>query len=247
MTKIMVPSARRPHTAFMNTQAKSIGELALEVPHAIAVLERWRIDYCCHGQRSVAEACADAGVTTEELMREIGTTPVVDEARDWSAESLEALQRYIIDTHHVFTRQALETVNVLSEKVANRHGHGHPEVLRVRELVVALCDDLEPHMMKEEIVLFPYVAAMERGEQTPNCFGTVRNPVRMMMIEHDAVGGLLRDLRETTADYALPDDACLSFRALYERLIELELDLHKHIHIENNVHFPRAVAMEEGQ
>jgi len=244
----MVPSVRRPHTAFMmNTQTKSIGELALEVPHAIAVLERWRIDYCCHGQRSVAEACADAGVTPDELMREIGTTPVVDEARDWSGESLETLQRYIIDTHHVFTRQAMETVNVLSEKVANRHGNGHPEVLRVRELVVALCNDLEPHMMKEEVVLFPYVAAMERGEQAPNCFGTVRNPVRMMMLEHDVVGGLLRDLREATGDYALPDDACLSFRALYERLIELELDLHKHIHIENNVHFPRAVALEDGQ
>jgi regulator of cell morphogenesis and NO signaling len=88
---------------------------------------------------------------------------------------------------------------------------------------------------------------MERGEQPSHCFGTVKNPVRMMMMEHDAVGGLLRDLREATSDYALPEDACLSFRALYERLTELEEDLHKHIHLENNVHFPRAVAMEEGE
>ena len=231
----------------MDTNTKSIGELALEIPHAIAVLERWRIDYCCHGSRSVAEACKDAGVTTDELMREIGETPFIDDGRDWSAESLETLQQYIIDTHHVFTRQAMETIDVLSEKVARRHGPGHPEVLRVRELVIALCNDLEPHMRKEEIVLFPYVAAMERGEPAPNCFGTVRNPVRMMMMEHDAVGGLLRDLRTATNDYALPDDACLSFRALYERLIELETDLHKHIHLENNVHFPRAVEMEDGQ
>jgi len=231
----------------MDTNTKSIGELALEIPHAIAVLEKWKIDYCCQGRRSVAEACADAGVTTSELMQAIGTTPVVDDARNWSGESLETLQQYIIDTHHVFTRQAMETVNVLSEKVARRHGPGHPEVLRVRELVVALINDLEPHMMKEEIVLFPYVAAMERGEPAQHCFGTVKNPVRMMMMEHDAVGGLLRDLREATGDYALPDDACLSFRALYERLIELEEDLHKHIHLENNVHFPRAIAMEEQQ
>src|SRR6185369_1087076 len=226
---------------------KSIGELALEIPHAIAVLERWKIDYCCHGQRSVAEACADAGLTTAELMQAIGETPVTDDARDWSGESLETLQQYIIDTHHVFTRQAMETVNVLSEKVARRHGPHHPEVLRVREIVIALINDLEPHMMKEEVVLFPYVAAMERGEEPSHCFGTVKNPVRMMMLEHDAVGGLLRDLREATGDYALPDDACLSFRALYERLVELELDLHKHIHLENNVHFPRAVALEDGQ
>lgn len=247
MTKIMVPPAGDAETASMNANTKSIGELALEIPHAIAVLERWQIDYCCHGNRSVAEACADAGVTTEELMREIGTTPVVDEARDWSAESLETLQQYILDTHHVFTRQAMETISALSEKVAHRHGAGHPEVLRVRELVVALCNDLEPHMMKEEVVLFPYVAALERGEQAPNCFGTVRNPVRMMMLEHDTVGGLLSDLREATSGYALPDDACLSFRALYERLAELEQDLHKHIHLENNVHFPRAIELEDGQ
>jgi len=195
----------------MDTNTKSIGELALEIPHAI------------------------------------GTTPAVDEARDWSSESLETLQQYIIDTHHVFTRQAMETIGVLSERVANRHGAGHPEVLRVRELVVALCNDLEPHMMKEEVVLFPYVAALERGEEAPNCFGTVRNPVRMMMLEHDAVGGLLHDLRDATGGYALPDDACLSFHALYERLVELEQDLHKHIHLENNVHFPRAIEMEDGQ
>ncbi|HJW94756.1 MAG TPA: iron-sulfur cluster repair di-iron protein [Thermoanaerobaculia bacterium] len=231
----------------MNTNMKSIGELALETPHAIAVLERWKIDYCCNGKRSVAEACRDAGVTANELMREIGATPVVHDGRDWSAESLETLQQYIIGTHHVFTRQAMETVGILSEKVARRHGPGHPEVLRVRELVIALCNDLEPHMMKEEVVLFPYVAAMERGEEAANCFGTVRNPVRMMMMEHDAVGGLLRDLRVATNEYALPEDACLSFRALYERLVELELDLHKHIHLENNVHFPRAVELEDGQ
>jgi len=231
----------------MDTNTKSIGELALEIPHAIAVLEKWKIDYCCHGKRSVAEACADARLSADDLLYEIGTAPVSDDARDWSSESLETLQQYILDTHHVFTRQAMETVSILSEKVAMRHGPGHPEVLRVRELVLALVNDLEPHMRKEEVVLFPYVAAMERGEEAPNCFGTVRNPVRMMMIEHDAVGGLLRDLREATNDYALPDDACLSFRALYERLIELELDLHKHIHLENNVHFPRAVALEDGQ
>lgn len=231
----------------MDTNTKSIGELALEIPHAIAVLERWRIDYCCHGKRSVAEACADAGLTPEELMQAIGETPVTDDARDWSGASLEELQQYILDTHHVFTRQAMETVNVLSEKVARRHGPNHPEVLRVREIVVALINDLEPHMMKEEVVLFPYVAAMERGEQPSHCFGTVKNPVRMMMMEHDAVGGLLRDLREATSGYALPEDACLSFRALYERLTELEEDLHKHIHLENNVHFPRAVAMEDSE
>jgi len=231
----------------MNTNLKSIGELALEVPHAIAVLERWKIDYCCRGSRSVDEACADAGVTANELMREIGTTPVVDEARNWPAESLRTLQQYIVDTHHVFTRQAMETITVLAEKVATRHGPSHPEVLRVHELVVALVNDLGPHMMKEEMVLFPYVAAMERGEEPPSCFGSVKNPVRMMMLEHDIVGGLLRDLREATHDYELPDDACLSFRALYERLTELESDLHKHIHLENNVHFPRAVALEAQQ
>jgi regulator of cell morphogenesis and NO signaling len=234
----------------INPAAKSIGELALEVPNAISILEKWQIDYCCKGGRSVAEACTDAGVTVTDLMKEIGEDRKTDETRQWQNETLTALQTYVVDTHHVFTRDILETVRQLADKVAMRHGPRHPEVMAVQKIVHDMYGDLIPHMLKEEQVLFPYIAQMEaarsRGEEPPTpFFGTVRNPVRMMMMEHDAVGELLAKLRTETNDYALPKDACLSFHALYERLTDLEQDLHQHIHLENNLLFPRAASMEE--
>ena len=226
---------------------KTIGELALAVPNAIDVFERWDIDYCCGATRPLDEACRAAGVTVAELMAEIGTPAVIDENRDWPVKKLASLQQYIIDTHHLFTRQMLDTVLQLSEKVAMRHSKNHPEVVTVYALVEDLYNDLVPHMMKEEQVLFPYISELEsartRGE--PVRAGAVKDPIRMMMLEHDTVAIKLQELRSVTSDYELPDDACLSYRALYERLIDLEQDLHRHIHLENNLLFPRAAVMEE--
>ncbi len=235
----------------INPTMKSIGDLALEVPHAIGILEKWQIDYCCKGGRSIEEACADAGVAVSELMHEIGNGRTTDEARQWQNETLKALKDYIVETHHLFTREIMETIRQLADKVAMRHGPNHPEVMQLQKIVHQMYDDLIPHMLKEEQVLFPFIEQMEaavgRGEEPPTpFFGTVRNPVRMMMAEHDAVGDLLRQARSTTNDYSLPEDACLSFRALYERLTDIEQDLHQHIHLENNVLFPRAASMEEG-
>jgi regulator of cell morphogenesis and NO signaling len=228
----------------MNVETKTIGEIALEVPKAIAVLEKWNIDYCCRGGRSVAQACEEAGVTVAALLDEIGTAGGGEAARDWSAVTLTELQRFIVDTHHVFTREMLDTVKQLSAKVATRHGEHHPEVRKVELLVGELNDDLLPHMMKEEEILFPFVAALEAGTAPASCFGTIENPIRMMMFEHEAVGELLVALRGATDNYTLPADACLSFRALYERLTDLEKDLHRHIALENSVLFPRAAQLE---
>lgn len=228
----------------MDIIGKTIGEVALEVPKAIGVLEKWNIDYCCRGGRSVAQACEDAGVTVSALLEEIGTANGDEPLRDWSAVSLTELQTFIVETHHVFTREMVDTVRHLSAKVASRHSEHHPEVIKVELLVGELCDDLLPHMMKEEQVLFPYVTEMEAGGTSESCFGSIDNPIRMMLFEHETVGELLMALRKVTSDYTLPPDACLSFRALYERLIDLERDLHKHIALENNVLFPRAAQLE---
>lgn len=229
----------------INPATKSVGELALEVPHAIAVLEKWKIDYCCRGGRSIEEACATAGVEVDALLTEIGGGRSTDEGRQWQNETLTDLATYVVDTHHVFTREIIETLRLLAAKVAMRHGANHPEVVSVNELTQQLCDELIPHMQKEELILFPYIRGLESGNATPGCFGTIKNPIRMMMMEHDAAGVLLSELRMVTNEYALPADACLSFRALYERLVDLEQDLHLHIHLENNVLFPRAAKLEE--
>ena len=232
----------------INPITKTVGELALEMPNAINVLEKWKIDYCCHGSRSVAEACATAGVDVAQLLEEI--SPADTGAAPAEADTkLADLAQFIVRTHHTFTRDILDTVRLLSDKVAARHGGRHPEVLKVNEIVIAMCNDLGPHMLKEEQVLFPYIESMERaldaGMEPPTpFFGTVQRPIQMMMMEHETVGDLLVQLRGVTADYSLPPDACLSFRALYERLADLENDLHVHIHLENNLLFPRAAAME---
>lgn len=231
----------------IDIDTKTIGELALESPIAIAIMEKWQIDYCCRGHQSVAEACRNAGVAPVELLTAIGD-PRVEQSLDWQNKSLAELQSYILTVHHTYTRQALETISLLSEKVAGRHGGNHQEVLDVRRVFAELADELAPHMMKEEQVLFPYIEELESasaGDPRPqSCFGTMANPIRVMLMEHESAGEKLVQLRTATRGYALPQDACLSFRALYERLEDLEKDLHRHIHLENNVLFPRALRLE---
>ena len=231
----------------IDIQTKTIGELAVEAPYAIAVMEKWQIDYCCRGHQSVAEACRTAGVTPAELLTAIGD-PRVEQDLDWQQTPLVDLQNYIVAVHHTYTRQALETIQLLSDKVANRHGGGHAEVLTVQQVFGELNAELLPHMMKEEQVLFPYVEELEaRSASDPrpqSCFGSIANPIRMMLFEHETAGEKLVQLRAATNGYALPPDACLSFRALYERLEDLEQDLHRHIHLENNILFPRALRLE---
>ena len=140
-------------------------------------------------------------------------------------------------------------LDALMTKVVSVHGKNHPELTEASALVKRLGEDLNPHMLKEERVLFPYVVQLNRAATVKASapfapFGTVINPVRMMMMEHDAVGELLRELRGVTSDYAIPADVCISYKTLYEALEALEHDLHQHIHLENNILFPKAVELE---
>ena len=180
----------------------------------------------------------------------MSTATAVAVERVWDHEPLTALVRHILDTHHVFTRKAIDTLPALATQVRLRHGEAHPETRDVAALVHDLSGDLAPHLQKEEQILFPYIASLDEvarlGTQPPpSCFGSVRNPIRMMMAEHDAAGALLRTLRDVTRGYELPADACTSFQALYAGLMGLEEDLHRHIHLENNILFPRALRLEE--
>ncbi|HEV2799765.1 MAG TPA: iron-sulfur cluster repair di-iron protein [Pyrinomonadaceae bacterium] len=232
---------------------KTVREYALEMPQATRIFEKLKIDYCCGGGRSIGAACDAAGVQLDELARLLenaGTTYMPEGvAARVHTGTLAELIDYIIDKHHVFTREEMERIDALLDKVCFKHGESHPEVVHARTLFRRLCDDLKPHMFKEEAVLFPYIKALEeaarRGTAMPFApFGTVNNPVRMVMFEHDTAGDILRELRAATKDYALPADACLSFRTLYDALENFEQDLHQHIHLENNVLFPRAVKLE---
>lgn len=233
----------------MNT----VRELAVMVPGATRVFEQFGIDYCCGGGHTLSEACQKSSVPVAKVVEQLEAAEHAvnpgDKLRDWQAESLTALAAHIVETHHIFTKQELARLEKLLDKVCSRHGENHPELQPLSQLFQHLKHELIPHMLKEEQVLFPYVARMEEAvsEQRavpPPFFVTVRNPVRMMSTEHDTAGDLLREMRQITNGYAIPADACISFQTLYQALQELETDLHQHIHLENNILFPRAIEME---
>ena len=229
---------------------RTVGELAVEMPDSIRVFEEWKIDYCCGGRMPLADACAAAGKTVAAFMAALDGVATVDSTRDWKRESLAAIAEGIVGMYHDYTREELKTLTPLAAKVLGVHGSRHSELEHVVDLIDGLASDMLPHMLKEEQVLFPYVVEMEssarekRPAPTP-FFGTVKNPVRMMMLEHDAVGELLVQLRRVTNEYVPPQDACFSYRELYRRLSVFESRTHEHIHIENNLFFPRAVDLEE--
>jgi regulator of cell morphogenesis and NO signaling len=229
---------------------KTVRELALEIPSATRVFEKLGIDYCCGGKRSLADACDLAGVKIEEVQLELTAASHAPWAEpNFLTATLEELINHVVEKHHSFTRLEIARLNALLEKVCTAHGENHPELFRINVLFRELGVDLETHMTKEEFVLFPYVIRMEAaGKQLAPLFrppfGTVANPVRMMMAEHDRAGDLLREIRTLSSDYVPPSDGCLSYQALYTALAELEKDLHQHIHLENNILFPRAVEME---
>jgi len=231
---------------------KTVGEIAAEVPSATREFEKLGIDYCCGGSRTLGEACAAANISIDEalarLEKSLASTQSGD-SKDWQNQLLADLIGHITSTHHVFVREESPRIEALTAKVVGVHGKNHPELLQVQEIFSALAGELSVHLMKEEQILFPYVVRMEEsalaGEPAPPAmFGTVMNPVRMMMQEHDGAGDALRSLRSITNDYTVPEDACISYRTLYQALQGFEADLHQHIHLENNILFPRAVAME---
>ena len=222
--------------------ARTLGDLVTEAPRRAAVLERLGLDYCCHGDRTLADACTTAGLDAAAVAGDLADTALTG-AADHPSEPA-ALADYIEATHHAYLHTELPELEALAAKVADVHGQRHPELADVRRLVAAIRADLEPHLMKEERVLFPAIRALAGGARDFP-FGTVRNPIRMMRFEHDRAGDLLAEVRTATAGYAVPGDACASYRSLYQRLAALEADTHQHIHLENNVLFPAAVAAEE--
>jgi regulator of cell morphogenesis and NO signaling len=222
------------------------------MPGATRIFERFGIDYCCGGGRTLIDACTTADLPFDDVVHtlEQESARTNNRPRNWQGEPLASLAAYIIDQHHFFTKQELQRLEKLIEKVLAKHGDKHPQLFEVQKLVRHLKQDLIPHMLKEEQVLFPYIALMEEAVSEgravpPPFFGTVRNPVRMMTTEHDTAGELLKQLRSVTTHYTPPSDACVSYHTLYQALAAFEADLHQHIHLENNILFPRAIEMEE--
>ena len=228
---------------------RTVRELASATPGAARVFEKFGIDYCCGGERSLAQACSAAKVNLQEVAEALEEPQTQSGDRDWQKANLAELAEHIVAKHHEYVRQEIQRLIPLAAKVAGVHGKNHPELQGIQSSFQALAEELTTHLMKEERMLFPYIAQLELAAKSGNRpaaspFGTVKNPVRMMMMEHDSAGELLRKIREVSNNYNLPADACMSFQMLYRALEEFEADLHKHIHLENNILFPRAVELE---
>jgi regulator of cell morphogenesis and NO signaling len=230
---------------------KTVREVAVTIPNAPRIFEKTKIDYCCGGDQLLGVACAKAGLDLEVLEQMLATStgPAAEAIIDFQKLSLAELITHILDQHHTYTKNKMERLENLSAKVVGVHGANHPELLACRDLLKQLFADLRPHMFKEEQILFPYILELEQSarQNRPRPFapfGSVNNPIRMMMMEHDTAGDILRELRKMSHDYQPPVDACISFQTLYQAIEAFEQDLHQHIHLENNLLFPRAGALE---
>ena len=226
-----------------DVEHRTLGDVVTHNPAAAPVLESLGLDYCCHGDQRLDTACVEAGLDVGDVISRLADVPVEGDA-SWAELDPPELADHIVATHHAYLHQELPLLDALARKVERVHVERHPELAEVARLVAEVRADLEPHLMKEERVLFPSIHALSNGT-TEFAFGSVANPIRMMMLEHDRCGELLSELRAVAADFAVPADACASYRSLYERLEALELDTHLHIHTENHVLFPRTVARSE--
>jgi regulator of cell morphogenesis and NO signaling len=215
-----------------------VATIARELPGTVKVFQRHHIDFCCGGKRPLAEACAQAGVPAEELLeelREAAAAPAPE--RRWVDAPISALVDHIVSRYHDPLRRDLPTIGQLAAKVANRHGEAHPELVAVRDAVAELTEEMLPHLEKEEAVLFPFAVRLATGNTSRLPVG---GPILALEQEHEVVGGLLARLRTLTADFTPPGDACVSYKGLYELLSQLDTETQAHIHLENNVLFPRA-------
>jgi len=219
------------------TPDMTVGTIAVDHPLATRVFARHNIDFCCGGGKPLAEVCAGRGLDTDEVLQEIQHELAISDEpeRHWDEAPLEDLIDHILTTFHEPLVEELSRLEAMAVKVHHVHGEKDPE--RLAELVKVLVDlkaELMEHMMKEEQILFPMIrqgnGAMADG------------PVSVMMHEHDSAGNALRRLRELTDDYQPPECACTTWRALWHGLAALESATHEHIHLENNILFPRALA-----
>lgn len=230
---------------------KTVREIALENPASMPVFESLGIDYCCGGQRRLNDACRSAGVEVDYVLQLIDRAErnANSVSADWRQRPLTELIDHIVSKHHAFVRQEIPRIDALLTKVCGKHGPAHPELQEIDALFRAIAQELSTHQFKEEHVLFPYIEQMEKsgaheaGQRA--CFDSVTRPIANMIAEHDDAASILQQIRELSGGYTPPASACPTFHALYRSLEGFERDLHGHVHLENNLLFPRAIEMEK--
>lgn len=236
----------------MTTATQTVGTIALEQPLSIPVFERYGIEYCCGGKMPLAKACELKDVAVEKVIAalEAASRKPIFKARDWAKESLADLTDHIVARHHSYCKSELVLLSGLAIKVTKRHGGRDPELSIIQAKFAQLAEKLTEHLANEEVFVFPMIVKLER-DKTTNCAApcgsrtTIMNePLALLMQDHDDAGVLMAEIRSLSRNFTPPGYACATLRAFYEGLKEFEQDLHQHVHLENNILFPRAMKLE---
>lgn len=230
----------------------TIGELVANDWRKAEVFEKYRIDFCCGGKRTVEEACMKKGIDLSLVEADLQRVQQreIEGTENFKDQELDSLIDFIIKKHHKYVAEAVPFLDEISLKVARVHGDSHPELIEISNYTQQVTEELSMHMRKEEMILFPYIKRLveaERAGQTvaPPPFVTISNPINMMEAEHISAGGAMEAIEELSNNYSPPPDACTSYRVLFAKLREFQQDLHQHIHLENNILFPRALILEK--
>lgn len=220
---------------------------------AASVFEKYHLDFCCKGKRTLETACAEQQIPVHEIREELQSvlSENTGETSDFKKMSLTQLCDYIVDTHHAYVKKELPQLYAYLEKVSSKHGDRHPELKKIFQTFAAVKEEMESHMKKEEVILFPRIKEMEKLSGTANGslqlnIAYLKSPITVMEQEHDHAGSMLNEIRNLTSDYTPPQDACTTYRLSFAALQAFEIDLHQHVHLENNILFPGAVEIFSG-
>lgn len=241
----------RIHLRDNNQTAETLGQIAAKDLRKAQVFKKYGLDFCCGGKKTVRQACDEKGLDATRIEQELAQAGVQKDARalPYDEWSLGFLADYIVNTHHSYIKKNLPDIRTYALKVMRVHGSRHPELVSVYELVEQISAELTAHLATEEKVLFPYIKALalvgQGGRLEEELPFTAESPIRRMEVEHETVGEALASIRRLTNDYSLPEDACASYSLLYRMLEEFEEDIHLHVHLENNLLFPKTLALEE--
>lgn len=219
---------------------QELGALVVDNPTFVPALEKFKLDFCCQGKRSLAQACEEKGIDLKEVLAELEKATAAKGSKNWLEASLAEVVDHIQERYHTPLREELPSLLEKAHRVARVHGQYRPELEGVADLVTQLAEELLEHTQKEDKVLFPWIRELEKGETRS---GNIGDPVSAMEAEHKEAGAILDQIREATKDFELPMSACTTYRLLYAGLEQLEKDTHMHIHLENSVLFPRALQL----
>jgi len=229
----------------------TVAEVVVNNIKAAHIFKKYGIDFCCGGGITLEKACKKNKADYDALKAEIEALDSnVSKSYNYDKWELDFLIDHIVNIHHAYVEESIPILLQYANKVAKVHGHHYAEVVKINSLVEEVVKELAAHMKKEELILFPYIKqqikALKEGVKPPTPhFGSVNNPINMMLDEHESAGDIFKEIANLSNNYTPPDEACNTFRALYSKLEEFEQDLHQHIHLENNILFPKAIQLEQ--